>query len=80
MERHIQTLLLTVVAGLIAWQGVTTLKLIETSTRQDERITYLVQQVGDMHAEMRRQRDDYVTRAEFERRLGEFRAVLERSQ
>lgn len=68
MERHLQTLLLTIVAGLIAWQGVTSLKLSESSARQDERIAYLTEQVREIHRELREQRAVYVTRGEFERR------------
>lgn len=74
IERHIQTLLLAIVAGLIGWQGMTTLKLSESSARQDERIVNLTHQVSEIHRELRDQRDNYVTLNEFERRMSEQRS------
>lgn len=76
MERHLQTLLLTVVAGLIAWQGVTTLKLTESTARQDERIVYLTEQVAEIHRELREQRVLFINRGEFERRMDGQDAVI----
>lgn len=70
-ERHLQTFLLFVVSGLIGWQGLTTLSLLEASARQDERILNLTQQVAELHREWREQRDSNVSLTEFERRMGE---------
>lgn len=61
LERHLQTLLLTLVAGLIAWQGVTTLKLIETSARQDERITQLLTMTEQLRNDLRDADSQYMT-------------------
>ncbi|QFT84954.1 hypothetical protein FIU88_08195 [Halomonas sp. THAF12] len=61
LETHMQTLLLTLVAGLIAWQGVTTLKLIETSARQDERITQLITLTEQLRNDLRDADNQYMT-------------------
>ncbi|WP_275289164.1 hypothetical protein [Halomonas elongata] len=60
-ERHLQTLLLTLVAGLIAWQGVTTLKLIETTARQDERITQLITMTEQLRNDLKDADSQYMT-------------------
>lgn len=53
LETHMQTLLLAVVAGLIAWQGVTTLKLSESSARQDERVAHLISLTEHLRQDLR---------------------------
>ena len=68
-----QTVLLFVVTGLIAWQGMTSVKLSESSARQDERIQHLTMQVTEIHRELREQRNAYVPRAEVERNFDELR-------
>ncbi|WP_289105734.1 hypothetical protein [uncultured Halomonas sp.] len=60
-ETHMQTLLLTLVAGLIAWQGMTSMKLIETSARQDERISQLIALTEQLRADLREVGNDYMT-------------------
>ncbi|MDT8894198.1 hypothetical protein RSO41_05980 [Halomonas sp. I1] len=60
-ERHLQTLLLTLVAGLIAWQGITTLKLIETTARQDERISQLITMTEQLRNDLRDADSQYMT-------------------
>lgn len=76
MERHLQTLLLTLVAGLITWQGVTTLKLTEGSARQDERIINLTAQVAQLRGDLRDWNNRFYLKADAERELGDIDADL----
>ena len=61
LERHVQTVLLALVVGLLAWSGNTTLTLIETSARQDERISQLIALTEQLRADLREVGNDYMT-------------------
>ncbi|MGK0545366.1 hypothetical protein ACSEE7_07660 [Halomonas cupida] len=61
LERHVQTVLLALVVGLLAWSGNTTLTLIETSARQDERISQLITLTEQLRADLREVGNDYMT-------------------
>ena len=61
LERHAQTVLLALVVGLLAWSGNTTLTLIETSARQDERISQLIALTEQLRADLREVGNDYMT-------------------
>ncbi|MBY5941151.1 hypothetical protein KUW00_09635 [Halomonas sp. DP5N14-9] len=56
-----QTVLLALVVGLLAWSGNTTLTLIETSARQDERISQLIALTEQLRADLREVGNDYMT-------------------
>lgn len=77
MERHVQTLLLAVVAGLIGWQGITTLKLSESSARQDERVTHLITLTEQLRQDLRNMDSQYLTRREAEMHRNENRSKLD---
>jgi len=77
MERHLQTLLLAVVAGLIGWQGVTTLKLSESSARQDERVTHLITLTEQLRQDLRNMDSQFLTRREAEVHRNETRSKIE---
>lgn len=66
LERHLQTLLLTLVAGLIAWQGMTTLELTETTARQDEKVMHLIALTEQLRQDIRDMDSDYLPRREAE--------------
>lgn len=66
LERHLQTLLLTLVAGLIAWQGVTTLKLTENAARQDEKVMHLIALTEQLRQDIRNMDADFLPRREAE--------------
>lgn len=66
LERHLQTLLLTLVAGLIAWQGITTLKLTENAARQDEKVMHLIALTEQLRQDIRNMDSDYLPRREAE--------------
>lgn len=53
LETHVQTVLLAMVIAVITWSGNTTLKLIETTARQDERITQLLELTEELRQELR---------------------------
>lgn len=76
MERHLQTLLLTLVAGLIAWQGVTTLKLTEASARQDERLIGLTDKVTELQKDLREFSTSYYPKADAEREFGDIKSDI----
>ncbi|WP_413616426.1 hypothetical protein MRB56_09165 [Halomonas cupida] len=61
LERHVQTIMLGLVIALLAWSGTTTLKLVETSARQDERITQLINITNELRDEMRDASSRYMT-------------------
>lgn len=61
IERHIQTVLLALVVGLLGWSGNTTMTLIETSARQDERITQLINLTEQLRADLRDVGTRYMT-------------------
>ncbi|MEQ5768136.1 hypothetical protein NFH98_11070 [Halomonas sp. H33-56] len=54
-------MLLALVVGLLAWSGNTTLTLIETSARQDERISQLIALTEQLRADLREVGNDYMT-------------------
>ncbi|WP_417329184.1 hypothetical protein [Halomonas cupida] len=56
-----QTIMLGLVIALLAWSGTTTLKLVETSARQDERITQLINITNELRDEMRDASSRYMT-------------------
>ena len=64
VERHIQTLLLAIVVGLLAWSGNTTLRLIETTARQDERISTLITLTESLRRDLRETGDEFMTISE----------------
>ncbi|MBZ5489158.1 hypothetical protein HW452_16685 [Halomonas aquamarina] len=76
-ERHFQTLLLTLVAGLIAWQGMTTLKLSESSARQDERVSHLIGLTEQLRQDLRAMDSQYLPRREAEMHRNETRSKLD---
>ncbi|MGQ7247582.1 hypothetical protein ACUN9Y_09605 [Halomonas sp. V046] len=53
LERHLQTVLLALVVALLGWSGNTTLTLIETSARQDERISTLISLTENLRQDLR---------------------------
>lgn len=61
IERHVQTVLLALVVGLLAWSGNTTMTLIETSARQDERITQLINLTEQLRNDLRAVGSEYMT-------------------
>lgn len=77
MERHLQTLLLALVAGLISWQGFSTLKLTESSARQDERVMHLIALTEQLRQDLRNLDSQYVTRRESDINRSELRSKLE---
>ncbi|WP_134016831.1 hypothetical protein [Modicisalibacter xianhensis] len=77
MERHLQTLLLTLVAGLIAWSGMTTMRLVETQARQDERVTHLITLTESLRNEIRGMEDRYMSRSDAEIYRAQFSARMD---
>lgn len=77
MERHLQTLLLALVAGLISWQGYSTLRLNESSARQDERVSYLITLTEQLRQDMRNMDALYMPRREYEMYRNETRSKLD---
>jgi hypothetical protein len=77
MERHLQTLLLTLVAGLIAWSGMTTMKLVETQARQDERVSHLITLTESLRSEIRGMEDRYMSRSDAELYRAQFSARMD---
>jgi len=61
VERHIQTLLLAIVVGLLTWSSNTTLRLIETTARQDERISTLITLTESLRRDLRETGDEFMT-------------------
>lgn len=61
LERHIQTVMLGLVIALLGWSGNTTLTLIETTARQDERITQLINLTEDLRTDLRNVGSEYMT-------------------
>lgn len=66
LERHIQSTMLFLISGLIAWQGVTTLKLSESSARQDERVGHLISLTEQLRQDLRDMDTQYLPRREAE--------------
>lgn len=66
IERHIQSIMLFLISGLIAWQGVTTLKLSESSARQDERVMHLISLTEQLRQDLRDMDSTYLPRREAE--------------
>lgn len=77
MERHVQTLLLALVAGLISWQGYSTLRLNESSARQDERVTHLITLTEQMRQDLRNLDAQYISRREAEMHRNEIRGKID---
>lgn len=61
LERHVQTVLLALVVGLLAWSGNTTMTLIETSARQDERISQLITLTENLRQDLRDTGNQFMT-------------------
>lgn len=66
LERHIQSIMLALISGLITWQGVTTLKLSESSARQDERVAHLISLTEQLRQDLRDMDSQYLPRREAE--------------
>lgn len=66
LERHVQSIMLALISGLIAWQGVTTLKLSESSARQDERVAHLISLTEQLRQDLRDMDTQYLPRREAE--------------
>lgn len=77
LERHLQTLLLTLVAGLIAWQGVTTIKLTENAARQDEKVMHLISLTEQLRQDIRDMDSQYLPRREAEMQRSETRSRID---
>ena len=85
IERHVQSMMLALISGLIAWQGVTTLKLSESSARQDERVVHLIslteqlrQDIRDMDATYLPRREAEMYRNETDRKLNDLSSRVDR--
>lgn len=77
LERHVQSIMLFLISGLIAWQGVTTLKLSESSARQDERVTHLITLTEQLRQDLRNMESQYLSRREAEMYRNESRSKIE---
>ena len=77
IERHVQSIMLFLISGLIAWQGVTTLKLSESSARQDERVTHLISLTEQMQQALRDADSTYMSRRELQVHRNEIARELE---
>lgn len=77
LESHLQSIMLALISGLIAWQGVSTLQLRESSARQDERVTHLINLTEQMRRDLRGIDSQYLPRREAEMYRNEQRARYE---
>lgn len=77
LERYVQSIVLFLISGLIAWQGVTTLKLSESSARQDERDTHLIKLTEQLRQDLRNIDSQYISRREAEMHGNESRRKIE---
>lgn len=53
LERHLQTLLLSIIAGLIAWGGMTINGTAQATVRLDERVVQMTKTVEEARLEVR---------------------------
>jgi len=77
LERHVQTILLAVVVGLISWQATTTLRLSDSSARQDERVTHLIMLTEQLRQDLRNLDAQYISRREAEMYRNETHGMIE---
>lgn len=77
IERHVQSIMLALISGLIAWQGITTLKLSESSARQDERVSHLISLTEQLRQDLRNMDSTYLPRREAEMYRNEQRNKFE---
>lgn len=73
LERHAQTIIGVVVAGLLGWVGVTVQDLTTTVARMEEKIIGLNRQIEILQSQTR----DRYTKQDAERDLGIVRQTLE---
>lgn len=77
LERHVQSIMLFLISGLIAWQGVTTLRLSESSARQDERVAHLITLTEQLRQDLRNMDSQYLPRREAEMQRSETHRKIE---
>lgn len=77
VERHVQTVLLALVVGVMGWSGSNTMKLSDNSARQDERIIHLIALTEQLRQDLRSIDSQYITRREADIHRSDTRSKLE---
>ncbi|WP_342594538.1 hypothetical protein AAGT95_16760 [Salinicola lusitanus] len=76
MERHIQTVLLSVIVAALLWFGSSVVEVREGFARQDEKMIGVQSQLAQIQADLRSQSDKYYPRADAEREMTSFRSDI----
>lgn len=76
MERHIQTVLLSVIVAALLWFGSSVVDVREGFARQDEKMISVQAQLAQIQSDLREQSDKYYPKADAEREMTSFRSDI----
>lgn len=76
LERHLQTILLSVITAALLWFGGSVVEVREGFARQDEKMISVQAQLAQIQTDLREQSSKYYPKADAEREMSSFRSDI----